>query len=125
MPRRMTIWILIVITICNLPPIKWIFLFFDHDDYRYSNIDGWFTYEEFQFKGRDFKMGQRRFEDFKEQCKCGDTILYKLNKNNFLKFWRYSDYLFRKKYHLPYQEWSIIEARRNKRQKHSIEYTDF
>ena len=68
--------------------------------------------QEFQFKDRDFKMGWGGFLYFKENCKCVDTVLYRLNHNNPYKFWRYGDYIFKKKYHLPYQSWNKINARR-------------
>ncbi|MEO9144479.1 MAG: hypothetical protein ABI237_02890 [Ginsengibacter sp.] len=110
--RKGIIIIVSVIILCNLPPVKWPFTWFDHDDYRYSNNDGSFTYEEFQFQERDFKMGWGGFLYFKENCKCSDTILYRLNRNNPFKFWRYGDYIFKKKYHLPYQSWVKIKVRR-------------
>jgi hypothetical protein len=110
--KKAIVMFLVFLILCNLPPLKWPFTWFDHDDYRYSNDNGSFTYAEFQFKERDFAMGWRRFTDFKKECKCADTTLFRLNHNNPFKFWRYGDYLFKKKYRLPYQSWDKIEKRR-------------
>ena len=103
--------IVVILILCNLPPLKWPFTWFDHDDYRYSNNAGSFTFREFQFKGDDFALCWRNFLDFKKDCHCADTVLYRLNRNNPFKFWRYGDYIFKKKYHLPYQSWDKIKAR--------------
>lgn len=110
--RRKIIIAVSIIILCNLPPLKWVITWFDNGDYRYSNNNGSFTYKEFQFKERDFDMGWRGFLYFKKKCSCGDTVLYRLNRNNPFKFWRYGEYLFQEKYQLPYQSWEKIEARR-------------
>lgn len=57
-------------------------------------------------------MCVRRFKSLKVTGEITDTILYRLNRNNPIKFWRYADYIFKKKYQLPYQSWEEIEARR-------------
>jgi hypothetical protein len=119
--KRNTIIIIAVIVLSNLPPLKWPFTWFDHNDYRYSNDNGSFTYEEFQFKDRDFKMGWGGFLYFKENCKCSDTVLYRLNRNNPFKFWRYGDYIFKKKYHLPYRSWDEIVGRRSDTGYHGVQ----
>ena len=110
--RKILIAVFSIIILSNIPPFKWPFTWFDHDDYRFSTNNGSFTFQEFQFKNRDFAMGRGRFLYFKNNCRCNNTILYRLNKNNLLKFWRYGDYIFKKKYRLPYESWENIEARR-------------
>ena len=81
------------------------------DDCRYSNFNGSFTFEEMQFQSRDFDMCLRKFNEFKKQNHT-DTVLYRLCKNNYLKFWKYHNYFFSEKFRLPYMSWTEIEARR-------------
>jgi hypothetical protein len=80
----------------------------DESDCSYSNRDGSFTFQEFQFNSRDFAMCQRKFQEFKKQNHT-DTVLYRLCKSNYLKFWNYSDYFFDEKFRLPYKSWPEIE----------------
>lgn len=98
--------ILFLLLIINIPPVKFLL---GTDDCRYSNYNGDFTYEEMNFNSRDFTMGMRRFKDFKEMHPA-DTILYRLCPINPLYIWKYGDYLFSKKYRLPYKPWEEIET---------------
>ena len=68
-------------------------------------------FQEMGFKSRDFQMCLRKFNEFKKQNST-DTVLYRLCKNNYLKFWKYHNYFFTDKFRLPYMNWSEIEARR-------------
>ena len=110
--KKTIIIILVFLVLCNIPPLKWIFTWFDHDDYQYSNYNGSFTFQEIQFKGDDFDLCMYRFNNLKKTGEISDTVLYRLNRNNPFKFWRYADYLLKAKYHLPYQPWDEIKKRR-------------
>jgi hypothetical protein len=102
------ITIFFLLLLINIPPIKFLL---GTDDCQYSNADGSFTYDEMSFNDRDFAMGIRRFDDFKV-LHPGDTILYRLCPRNPLYIWKYGDYLFSKKYRLPYRSWKEIESAR-------------
>jgi hypothetical protein len=79
-------------------------------DCSYSNSSGSFTFEEMNLKERNFEMCMRKFSEFKKQS--ADTVLYRLCKKNFLKFWNWSNYIFQKKFKLPYKSWKEIDERR-------------
>jgi hypothetical protein len=81
-------------------------------DCSYSNSAGTFTFEEMNLKQRNFDMCKRKFAEFKKQN--ADTILYRLCKKNFLKFWNWSTYFFQEKFKLPYKSWKEIAERRGK-----------
>jgi hypothetical protein len=80
-------------------------------DCSYSNYNGSFTFEEMNFKERNFDMCLRKFEEFKKQNKQ-DTILYRLCKKNLFKFWNWGKYFSQKKFKLPYIAWQKINLRR-------------
>jgi hypothetical protein len=111
--RNIFITVLVIIIICNLPPAKELFYFSGQKDCEYSNFNGTFTFDEVNFAIRDFDMCMRKFDDFKQVDKS-DTILYRLSEINYLQFWNYGDYLFRKKYRLPYMSWEVIKQRRGR-----------
>src|ERR1700730_3315717 len=83
----------------------------DSGDCSYSNYNGSFTFHEVEFKSRDFGMCLRKFQEFKKQNHT-DTVLYRLCKSNYLKFWKYNYYLFDEKFRLQYMPWEEINARR-------------
>jgi hypothetical protein len=80
-------------------------------DCAYSTYDGAFTFEERNDKSRDFKMCQVRFDSYKKQHP-DDTVLYRICKKRGLRFWDYSDYVFRDQFKLPYMNWKEIDSRR-------------
>jgi len=111
---RYFLWLLIIfVVISNIPPVKWIYTWFAPDDYDYSTYNGSFTFDEIQFKGRDFRMCKDLFIKLKESHELPDSSrLYRLNKISIWKFWRWSDYLFKEKYWLPFLNWADVQKRR-------------
>lgn len=79
-------------------------------DCSYSNSSGSFTFEEMNFKERNFDMCQRVLTEFKKEN--SDTVLYRLCSKNFLAFWNWGAYLYQKKFRLPYTSWAEIKAKR-------------
>ena len=112
--------ILSLLVIVNIPPIKWLW---GIDDCRYSTDDGAFTFVEANLNGRDLVMCNRKFEDFKIEHP-NNSVLYRLCAINGLCFWKYGDYLFSKKYRMPYKSWEDIDRRRGELVVHS-EFQDF
>ena len=102
---RIFIFIFSIIVISNILPVK---TFVKTDDCRYSTGDGGFTFEEMNFMDADFRMCQNRFHEYKKN-QIKDTILYRLCPMNALHFWDYGEYLFSKRYHLPFKSWQSIE----------------
>lgn len=106
-------WLFVIIVMSNFPPLKWIYTWFDQDDYNYTTYDGSFTFSESQFKGRDFKMCESTFTNLKTSGQLPDSSrLYRLNENSIWKFWRWGDYLLKKKYKLIFLDWSEVKQRR-------------
>jgi hypothetical protein len=103
------ITIVVVLIALNTPPLKWIV---GREDISYSNATGSFTFEEMNFKGRNYDMCLYRFNIFKDTAR-NDTILYRLDRINFLKFWRWSNYLSEYKYKLPYKSWQDIALKKS------------
>jgi hypothetical protein len=97
-----------LILICNIPPIN---MLLSLDDCRYSNNTGSFTFAEINIGGYDYNLCMNRFTDYKDQVRT-DTILYRLTAMNPLCFWKYRNYLFDKKYRLPYKSWKDVEQTR-------------
>ena len=102
------IFALTVISLSNIPIIKW---FIGSTDCQFSNGDGSFTFAEINFKGANFQLCEENFIEYKKKP-VGDTILYRLCPKNILHFWDYGEYLFSKKYRVPYKSWSEIESHR-------------
>src|SRR5689334_20343829 len=105
--KRILLLIAIIILI-NIPPLNWIS---GHDDILYSNANGRFTFDEVNMSGRNYELCLVNFEAYKKSH-TKDTVLYRINKINILKFWRWGDYLTKEKYRLPYKSWETIEATR-------------
>jgi hypothetical protein len=108
MIKKLCLIVLVVVILTNVPPIKWVI---GQEDLLYSNASGTFTFAEMNFTSRNYKMCMNKFHMFKAENKK-DTVLYKLEPVNPLKFWRWGDYLTKEKYRLPYKHWEEIEARR-------------
>lgn len=84
---------------------------FSQPDCRYSNFSGAFTFEEMNFKERNFQMCKGKFELFKSENKV-DTVLFRLYGKNYWKFWNYRSYLFSEKFRLPFISWEEVQQRR-------------
>jgi len=106
--------------IINLPPVKWLW---GIDDCSYSTGDGSFTFVEANLNGRDLVMCNRKFDDFKSEHP-DNKVLYRLCAINGLYVWKYGDYLFSRKYRLPYKSWEEIDKLRGPLKLHS-EFQDF
>jgi|GEM_PF-2231778 len=100
--------LLLFIAISNLPPIHWLY---KENDCSFSSGSGLFTFSEMNFKGDDFNQCNHKFSEFRKR-NSGDTTLYRLCPMNIFHFWDYGEYLFAKKYRVPYQPWQEIESRR-------------
>ena len=77
----------------------------------YSNYNGSFTFEERNFKERNFDMCEAKFSEFKKQNNT-DTVLYRLCRQNIFKFWNWGNYILRGKFNLPYTSWQQVKSRR-------------
>jgi hypothetical protein len=77
----------------------------------YSNYMGSFTYQEMNFKERNFRNCQSKFGLYKKENNS-DTILYRLCPKKIWQVWNYSRYIFSEKYKLPYVSWDRIQVRR-------------
>lgn len=106
--KNVFVFILIVIVVINLPPMKWIF---GREDILYSNANGTFTFNEINYTGRNFELCMDNFQAFKSINKR-DTMLYRVTPKNALKLWRLGDYLIDSRYKLPYKSWKEIESLR-------------
>lgn len=105
MKNKSTILIIIIaIVVVNLAMMT------RNMDCSYSNSSGSFTFEEMNFKERNFRMCQNKMEEFKKEN--SDTVLYRLCPMNFLAFWNWGAYLYQKKFRLPYTSWEEIERKR-------------
>ena len=80
-------------------------------DCTYSNYNGTFTFEEMNSHERNFDMCERKFNEFKKENRQ-DTVLYRLCRKQFFKFWNWGNYLSQKKFSLPYKSWNEIQTRR-------------
>lgn len=96
---RLIIFMLVILAASNYSPFrtwKW---------YYYSSADGKFTFGEFPAKGRDLKMMERQWAQYKMEQQPADTNLYRSYAINPLKFWLWKDYLFHDRYKYPYKAW--------------------
>ena len=106
--KKISALITVIVIVANLPPAKWLA---DPDDIAYSNEKGTFTFDEVNSSGRDYKLCIENFQAFKV-THSNDTLLYRITAINILAFWRWSDYLIKNKYKLPYRSWDEIEKLR-------------
>ena len=84
--------------------VKWVV----SKDLLYSNANGMFTFDEVNYANRNYQLCLNNFRVFKLINKK-DTILYRLTSKNPIKVWRWADYLFNKKYKLPYKLFKEVE----------------
>ena len=108
--KKISILFIIIIVLANVPPAKWLA---GPDDIAYSNSNGTFTLVELNTSGRNYKYCLDVFKAFKA-TQTKDTVLFRLTSINILEFWRWGDYLLKKKYKLPYRSWDEIEALRGR-----------
>lgn len=94
-----------LLILVNIPACR---LFRGGDDCQYSNASGSFTFGETNIEGYDYHLCVNRFNDFKKKNN-NDTILFRLTPMNLLCFWKYGEYIFDNKYHLPFKSWQSIE----------------
>lgn len=115
----------LLISLSNLPPGKWILdLAIDEYHYRYSNNNGTLTYVE--YKSHDTKGLLRGLNSYKKSFpESKDTIIYRLFKKDILCFWRWGDYIFDKRYKIPYRNWKKIVKERGYKLKYSTNWQDF
>lgn len=110
-PLKVTLRILIIIIISNLPPVSFIFGFFARDktlygsDYFYTSGSGAFLSRRyFGLSGSgQFSEVLEKFESHKTQYPA-DTILYRCFAKHPLKFWDWWIYLTDPKYQIPYKK---------------------
>jgi hypothetical protein len=103
--KKILLFVLVIVVITNLPPIKWIT---GPDDILYSNANGTFTFDEANISGRNYELCMDNFYAFKS-INEKDTVLFRITPINILEFWRWGDYLIKGKYKLPYKSWREIE----------------
>ena len=103
--------LVLIVVVSNLPPFSYLFNLVDNNDCAYANRTGTFTFQEMNFKNRDYTMAKWKFEAYKKENKK-DTVLYRLCTINYFKFWNYRHYLTHEKYKLPYRPWMEIEKNR-------------
>ena len=123
--KKILIIAICILIISNLPPVKGLFsIFFDEDNYRYSNADG--TYTNMDVKGSHYNLMPMVPGSFQsEHPGTSDTIVYRLFWKNPLAFWRWSDYFTDKRYSLPYKSWKSIRKKRGYDIKYSNRWQDF
>jgi hypothetical protein len=61
--KKITIIILSLILLINLPPFSWFTKIF-YEDYTYSSYNGEFNYQEYQLKGASFTGCKSQFLDY-------------------------------------------------------------
>lgn len=120
-------YMVVLIMSASIPPIKsFLSLMLVEKHYRYSNGDGTWNLIEIPFKGRVFNFTKTLDTAWLwKDCPQSDTTVYRLYKKDFWAFWRFGEYLYDKRYILPYK--SRDEIRRY-RTVHKITYachTDF
>ena len=104
--KKIAIILIIFLVVINIPPVKYLT---GPDDILYSNANGTFTFNEANYAGRNYELCKDNFLAFKS-INSKDTLLYRINQINILKFWRWGDYLTKEKYKLPYKAWKEIEG---------------
>lgn len=100
-----------VIIISNVPPFSSIFHLVFDGTYRYSNLDGSFTFQEIWL--RDYDNMMRVYHHERKHFTTSDKKVYRLFDKNPLAFWRWSAYYTDKRYNLPYKNWKEIEQSRD------------
>jgi len=73
--------------------------------YLYQTGNAEFEFWAVPSKGRDEKMMQLKFNDFKNQnIEFSNLRIYRTFKRNPLKFWNWYDYLTNERYNYPFKE---------------------
>jgi hypothetical protein len=125
--KTVIIIVLSVIVVSNIPPVNKFFgFFFDQHHYRYSNGDGTWTVIENQFKGEHLRFEKTiPKEILYEKYPGADTIIYRLFWRNPLAFWRLGEYIYDKRYTIPYKSWKEIKKNRRIPGRENSSYQDF
>ena len=95
-----------ILILVNIPPIRGLFRYVDHQDVDYSNMTGTFTFSEMNENARSYDMCLYKWGEFKK-TQSPDTQLYRITPKNYLQIWNYGDYLFAPKYQHPYKSISL------------------
>lgn len=100
--KKTLIVIYIVIFLVNIPPIKSLFEVFLGKVHYYTTANHGFSDSDYSFKRRTFDEVWNNYEVYKRECKTPDMILYRTFKMEPQKVWLWGEYLFYRKYRLPY-----------------------
>lgn len=111
-----TVFIIIIALLIIYLPLRFLIHLISPNDISFSNLDGSFTATEYLKKGDDYELILRRFESFKMHVRNNDTdylgkdttVLNRLDPKRLWQVWNYGEFLFNKKYHLPYKNWEEI-----------------
>jgi hypothetical protein len=101
--KKFAVIVILIVLLSNFLPLE--------NNVSYSNADGSFTFEEMNFKGRDYSMCFRKFDSYKKEHH-DNTVLYRITPILPWKFWHWKSYLFQDKYKLPFKSWNEISASR-------------
>ena len=90
----------LIIVLSNTPPAQ----FFLLEEYHYTNKDHSFQYTESPGKALDFKVGQKRWERFKNQHpENPNQTLYRTFRIQPYQFWEWWQYIAHiERFNLPY-----------------------
>ena len=114
--KKKVLWIIGLILFSNWPAFKNT-VGLNNGYYKYSNESGTYTALETPIQNRMYqKPPGGKWIVNPNNCStntpAGDTILYRVFAINPLKFWRWGEYLFDRRYSLPYEDWNVVEKRR-------------
>lgn len=124
--RRLGICFLIILVVTNLPPVNSVLIIsFDAEIYRYSNFYGSFTFQENLFKNTSYEQCCGVYDDFlSTRPNVSDKKLYRLFKINPFAIWRWRQYIFEDRYHIPWLDWEKVVEKRGEIL-NSTPYMDF
>lgn len=120
-------YFILIVVLSNTPPIKSIIsLGLDEKHYRYSNNDGTRTFISNPYKGKEF-LYKKYFsgKNLLDLYPGADTTVYRLYKKDFWAFWRWGEYVYDKRYTLPYKSWDSIKAHRRIPGRQNSSFQDF
>jgi hypothetical protein len=70
--------------------------------YPYQTADGVYQNDEVPEKGRDIRMIQLQFDEYREKQGTPDLVLYRRTKRDWYRFWMWYDYLTNPRWDYPY-----------------------
>jgi hypothetical protein len=100
--RIIAIYLVSILFIANIWPLKNILQIFFGGPYYYTTKAHGFNAFELNSKGLTFDMAYEEFNRYKETCKQPNITLYRTFMAKPYKFWLWGEYLFHPKYKLPY-----------------------